>query len=209
MWYLSKSLHHLGHPSHQYLHSRHTSDTPHPNPSCSEPARPPWNIPAHLARVTSSASSLWDTQEGAGTVLGDGSPGSAHLAAAARALQPPRETLWASGMNRSKYCSSSSQAMSNTCKIPAHAQSQKVLSGKGHARILTQVLAPHRTIPRSHSLCPRPLAKCCLNSVTDTTNPYSASLQALTHLKNQTTSTAAAVNSTKGMPRVGSKQAGT
>lgn len=49
----------------------------------------------------------------------------------------------------------------------------------------------------------------CLNSVTDTINPHSASLQALTHLENWTTSPAAAVNSTKAMLKVGFKQAGT
>lgn len=102
--YPNLCIQHLGHPSHQHLLSRHTCDSSHTHPACSEPARPPWNVPAHLARVTSSARSLGDRQEGVGMVLGDGSPGSAQLAAA---LWSPRETLFiTSHVQQVQNCSS-------------------------------------------------------------------------------------------------------
>lgn len=64
-------------------------------------------------------------------------------------------------MNRTKHCSSSSPDMSSKCKIPADSQSQNMLNGRGHTKIIIQVLVWHRTLLKSHTLCPGTLFELC------------------------------------------------
>lgn len=177
--YPNLCIKHLGHPSHPHLLSRHPWDTSHTTPGCREPARPPWNVPARLAQ-------------------GPAVPGAFGTGR--------REWARCWGWQPWLFITSHVQQVQKCSSFPtAHAE------WEGTHRDHPCSAGPAQDPPQEWHLVPkdRTLLKCSLNSATATPNPQAASLQALTHLENKTTPTAAAEISTKGMPRVASKQAGT